>query len=494
MKNDYDLVIIGGSIAGYQAALEAVKLQAKVALVQPQTTYNFNYHYLFREVTKISQQYLEMATLGIIKHDQNREYNIQSNIINRPNQNNLLSINQSILYAQTIGANFNQINSVTNLISQGVDVIIGRGEFYTSPSLSFAVNDRILTACNYLLASGSSPQIPDIEGLEKTGYFTLQNIWQCLEKPNRPQNWVIIGGLPQSIEIAQTLAHFGFSITLILNHPSVLNYLDSEIANLLITVLEADGIKVFNKTTVSQVQKIENKKWVQAGDKAIETDEILVANAQQPNIDNLNLAAAGVKWYTRRLLVNKKLQTTNKKIYACGDVIGGYDITNLGNYEAKIAVKNALFLPTTPVNYGCIPWVIYSQPMVAQVGLTEKKAKNQYGEKEVLVFKNYFKSISAAQINNEMTGICKLIVLKNGKILGCSILGKAAEELINLIALAISENLQVENLEKLAVVNTSFSEILQQTARKWNEHKLSNNHLLQELLQSFFHFRRDWNF
>ncbi|WP_413172839.1 dihydrolipoyl dehydrogenase family protein [Anabaena azotica] len=484
MKIDYDILIIGGSIAGYQAALTATQLHAKVALVQPQVNYEFNYHYALSEIGKLTQQCLDMANLGILP--KKSEILIDQASYIHPWK-------QAIMYADAIATNLNQVNSLANLATQGVDVIIGNGEFSSSPQLSFAVNNRILNARTYLLACGSLPKIPDIAGLETTGYLTLTNIWQSLEKPNPPKNWVILGGLPQSMEIAQTLARLGCNITLIFNHPSVFSHLDPEIAQLLIAQLEADGVCVLNQTIVTQVRQIEDKKWVQAGDKAIETDEILVATGQKPNIENLNLTAVGVKCHPRGLVVNEKLQTTNQRIYACGDVIGGYDIANIANYEAKIAIKNALFFPKLAVNYNYIPWLISSQPRVAQVGLTEPQAKRQYGKHEVFVLRQYFKTLAAAQIQDNITGVCKLIVLENGQILGCSILGTAAGELINLIALVMSQNLQIDHLEDLAAVYPSFSEILAQAAREWSQIKFSKNHWLQEFLQSFFHFRRDWN-
>lgn len=484
MKIDYDILIIGGSIAGYQAALTATQLHAKVALVQPQVNYEFNYHYALSEIGKLTQQCFDVVNLGILPKKSEILID-QASYVN--------PWKQAIMYADAIATNVNQINSLANLATQGVDVIIGNGEFSSSPQLSFAVNNRILNARTYLLACGSLPKVPDIAGLKTSGYLTLANIWQSLEKPNPPKNWVILGGLPQSVEIAQTLARLGCNITLIFNHPSVFSHLDPELAQLLIAQLEADGVRVLNQTIVTQVRQIEDKKWVQAGDKAIETDEILVATGQKPNIENLNLTAVGVKCHPRGLVVNEKLQTTNQRIYACGDVIGGYDIANIANYEVKIAVKNALFFPKLAVNYTYIPWMISSQPMVAQVGLTEPQAKSQYGKHEVFVLRQYFKTLAAAQIQDNITGVCKLIVLENGQILGCSILGTAAGELINLIALIMSQNLKIDDLANLAAVYPSFSEILAQAAREWSQIKFSRNHWLSEFLQSFFHFRRDWN-
>ncbi len=480
---DYDIVIIGGSIAAHQAALTATGLQAKVALIVGADfsyAYNFNYQYVLSEISKITQQARNLTNLGIY------ETNININTAS-------FNWNKALTYARAVSKNLNQINSLPNLAAQGVDIIIGNGQFQSSGKLSFTVNERRLYSRTYLLANGSRPLIPDIAGLGTIEYLTLANIWTVLAKTTLPENWVILGGVPQSIEIAQVLARFGCHVTLIVKHSHILPNLDSEIAQLLTAQLEVDGVRVLTETKVSQVRRIDNKKWVQAENQAIETDEILIATGQQPNLEDLNLPAVGVKWYEHRLVVNEKLQTKNHRIYACGDVLGGYDIPNIGNYEANIAIENALFFPKLKVNYESVPWGIYSQPMVAQVGLTEIQAKNRYPQNQVLVCKQYFKTATASQIQGQIPGICKLIVLENGKILGCSMLGIAAEELISLISLAISQNIKVQNLDKLSPIYPSFSEILMETAREWNRHRINKNYGLQELLVSFFNYRRDWN-
>jgi pyruvate/2-oxoglutarate dehydrogenase complex dihydrolipoamide dehydrogenase (E3) component len=345
----------------------------------------------------------------------------------------------------------------------------------------------------YLLANGSRPLIPNIPGLDTIEYLTLTNIWDYLEKTTLPKNWVILGGIPQSIEIAQILAQFGCNITLIVKKSSIIPHLDPEINQLLIAQLEVNGVRVLTQTKVTQVRHIDNQKWVQAGNQAMETDEIFIATGQQPNLEYLNLSAVGIKYHQHRLVVNEKLQTTNHRIYACGDVIGGYNIDNLSNYEANIAIKNALFFPRVKVNYQSVPWGIYTYPRVAQIGLTEIQAKSQYPQNQVLVFKQYFKTATSAQIQGQITGICKLIVFKNGKILGCSILGIAAAELINIISLAINQNIKIQHLAKLSPIYPSLSEILIATAREWHKQRINKNHAVQELLASFFNFRRDWN-
>ncbi|MEH1975979.1 MAG: NAD(P)/FAD-dependent oxidoreductase [Nostoc sp.] len=483
MTVDYDVVIIGGSLAGYYAALAATQLRAKVALVEPKVDYGFTHHHALTEIAKLAQKLNDAAGFGI--HATHTDTSEECHIS--------MAWQEAMLYAQCVASNLKEQHSPAILAAQGVDVIIGSGQFESSPQLAFAINNRLLRARTYLLASGSRPEMPEIEGLQATGYLTLSNIWQSLQGGILPKNWVIIGGIPQSIEIAQTLARFGCSVTLVVKHPYVLPHLDPEIAILLQAQLEVEGVRILTEKSVTQVKLIENKKWIQAGDKAIETDEILVATGQQPNLESLNLATVGVKWHRRSLVVNDKLQTTNHRIYACGDVIGGYDFANIANYEAKIALKNALFFSSLRVNYRSIPWAIFSVPMLAQVGLTEAQAKHEFRRDEVLVLRQYFKTVAAAQLRGETTGMCKLIVLSNGEILGASILGAKAGELINLIALAMSEKIKVKDLANLSPVYPSFSVILEQTAREWNKQKLNSNIALQEFLEGFFHFRRNWN-
>ncbi|MBH8574524.1 NAD(P)/FAD-dependent oxidoreductase [Nostocaceae cyanobacterium CENA369] len=483
MSIDYDIVIIGGSLTGRYAALAATQLHATVALVESQVNYGFIHHQAMSEIGKLTQGLSDAANFGIHATQANTSDKCQISV----------ALPEAMQYARGIVSNIQEQNSPAILAALGVDVIFGKGQFQSSPHLGFAVNNRLLRGRTYLLANGSRPAIPDIEGLQTTGYLTLSDIWQSLKEAKLPKNWVIIGGLPQSIDIAQTLARLGCSVTLIVKYASILPYVDPEIAQLLQAQLEVDGVRVLTQTPVTQVMRIQDKKWIQAADKAIETDEILVAIGQQPNIESLNLATVGVKWQQRSLVVNEKLQTTNHRIYACGDVIGGYDFANIANYEAKIALKNALFFPNLRVNYQCVPWAISSDPTLAQVGLTEAQAKRRFGPNEILVLRQYYKSATIAQLRGDTTGICKLIVLHSGEILGATVLGTEAKELINPIALAISQKILVKHLGNLSAVYPSYSEILEQTAQEWSQHRLNSNNALQDFLEGFFHFRRNWN-
>lgn len=484
MTIDYDLVIIGGTLAARYAALFAAQFKATVALVEPEINYQLIQHQAMSEISNIVHNLHDIAAKGI--HSQHPETGDKCQTS--------VTWPAAKLYTDCVVSNTAQQNSPANLAALGVDVIIGDGVFQSSPHLGFAVNQRLLRGRTYLLATGSLRGVPEIEGLQTTSYLTLSNIWQSLNQSTLPKNWVIIGGVPQSIIVAQTLARLGCSVTLAVKSASILPLADPEIAYLLQAQLEVDGVRVLTGKPVTQVKIIEDKKWVQAGDKAIETDEILVATHQEPNIEFLNLSYVGVKRRTGGLVVNDKLQTTNRRIYACGDVIGGYNFNNVADYEARIAVQNALFFPRLRVNYRSIPWALNCHPGIAEVGLTAAQAKRQFKSEEILVLQQYYKSIAAAQLRDETTGICKLFVRRNGEILGASIVGAEASELINLIALAIAEKIPVQRLENLSAVYPSFAEMISNTAREWSKQRLNSNHVLQDFLEGFFHFRRNWNF
>lgn len=508
---DYDIVIIGGSLAGRYAALKASQLRAKVALIEPEDnlSQNFNSGLIYldalSEVAKRKLQLENASDFGVLLSQfdgekENEEFDKISKTEVSITKIPIPSLDWETAMLRVFGVEL-QVRShysLEYLVGQGIDVVLGVGQFQKQTNLGFAINNRLLLGRTYLLATGSLPKIDNIEGLQNTRFLTLANIWQVLSSASLhgnklPENWVILGGIPQSIQLAQTLVRLGCNVTLICDRELIISHVDLDICQLLQAQLEAEGVRVLTKTLVTQVLQIDDKKWLQAGDKAIETDEIVVATGQVPNIESLNLAAVGVKWYQSRLYVNQRLQTTNSRIYACGDVIGGYPLANVANYEADIAVNNALFFSTNKVDYQNVVWGISTQPMFAQVGLTQAQVQSLYHPSEVLVLRQYFKSLTAAQIRDENTGICKLIVLKNGRILGAAIIGAEAREIINTIALAINQKIKIQQLASLCMSYPSFANILDAIARDWQLQRINHNFTCQEFLDDFFQIRRNWN-
>ncbi|MEM7554033.1 MAG: NAD(P)/FAD-dependent oxidoreductase [Cyanobacteria bacterium P01_A01_bin.84] len=503
MTNDYDVVIIGGTSAGRYAALNAVQQKARVALVEPQFSQELVSNYAIAQISELFQVLGSISSFGI------NSICPQAQANNGDSEEIKCCLSwqweQTMGYINILLNKYKENLSLASLASQGVDIIVGKGEFQSNiksniksntnsaTDIGFAVNNRLINARRYLLAAASVSAVPDIEGIETASFVTIENIWHSWKENPIPKEWVIIGGLFYSVTSAQILASLGCKVTLIVEHPLILPRLDTEIALLLQGRLEAQGIKILTETSVTQVKKIENKSWLQVGNRAIEADEILIAAIRKPDIDSLNLAAVGVKYHSNRLVVNKKLQTTNKRIFACGEIIGGDDIANIANYEAQVALKNSLFLPIHKVNYQNIPWTVFSQPQAAQVGLSEAQAQRRYGKTKIIVLKHYFKHLTAAQVKDEITGVCKLMVLSNGKIIGASILGVSAEEIINMIALAMSKNIKIDSLTSFFSTEPSFSAVLQQIVNLWQERKLNQDNFINNLRENFFYIRRSWN-
>ena len=209
-----------------------------------------------------------------------------------------------------------------------------------------------------------------------------------------------------------------------------------------------------------------------------------------PNVEYLNLEVAGVEVGKPGIIVNEKLQTTNSKIYACGDVIGGYQFTHVAGYEAVVALTNALFFPISKVNYRVIPWATFTDPELARVGLTEKQAKERYGD-DVCVLKQPFSGVDRAQAEAATTGFGKIITKGNGEILGAHLVGISAGELIHEIVLAMSHKLPVSALTGIHVYPT-LSEVNSKAGLLLKKEKYAKNLSQQNLLEQFFNWRRSF--
>src|ERR687885_175685 len=480
MAVEYDLIVIGGSTAGTYAAVAAGRLNARVALVEPHASqpnwlaYGALYSQALAQVGRVLQQVRDAPQLGIHCSTANAT---------QQHQVPLVELTEAMQWAQAVVSTSSEQNSPAILGSLGVDVITGVGEFCRRPHLGFVVNDRRLRARAYLIATGSRPSVPDIKGLQSVGYLTPADLWQeglkeglqvsrlqveSLENNLQPSNlqpsklqrsWVVMGGGPIGTQLAQTLVRMNCEVTLVVSEPYILSTEDPEASRLVQAQLEAEGVRVLTQSPVTQVMRIDEKKWIQAGDRAIEADEILLAIGQQPNVESLNLEGVGVKFHRQGLMLNEKLQTTNPRIYACGDVAGGFRQAHIAQYEASIALKNALFAPLFKVDYRGIPWAIFCDPQLARVGLTDAQARHRYG-KDVFVVRQYFKTLDKAQLMGETTGFCKIIGRQNGEILGASIVGSEASELIGAIALAIRQKLKVSAFVDLPLVSPTLSEII----------------------------------
>lgn len=484
MAVDYDLIIIGSSWEGIYAAKQGAQLQARVALVTQSEDWflpdDTLFNHSFREVGHLNYQ---LAGNLFATESEKLPY---------------ISLAEAGNWARGINSLEQTQNSLSSLAASGVDVILGKGEFCPFPKLAFQVQKRKLYARNFLLTTGTN-FIPQFGGKNLTsGYLTPKDFWQQ-DFTDCGQNIIVVGDDPTALELAQTLGRFDKKVTLVAQKPRILPQEDPEVALLIQAQLEAEGIKIYTNSPLSQLKTIEQQKWIQAGDRALIADEILITDCRQPNIAGLNLAGANVKYSQTRVYVNQKLQTTNPNIFACGDLIGGYNLPNITSYEVNLILKNTLFFSGYQTNYFSLPWVISTQPTFARVGLNELQAKQQQGS-DLYIIKEYLTDIASAQISEQTSGICKLLVRTNGEILGCSLFCDRAEELITVIALMIEHKIRLKQnpmrgLTDLSIpfIYPSMTEILQRASHNFYQQKLERNPQLLRRLRSWFSLRKQWH-
>ncbi|NJL19959.1 MAG: NAD(P)/FAD-dependent oxidoreductase [Leptolyngbyaceae cyanobacterium SM1_3_5] len=254
------------------------------------------------------------------------------------------------------------------------------------------------------------------------------------------------------------------SIEVTLHLPRPLAGTDAELFLLLRSHLEAEGVQIETEPPSGQ---------------AFSLDRL-------PQIAALNLEAAGVEVRSNLIPVNARLQTSNPRIYACGEALGGYGLPNLAEVEAQVAIENALFWPRRSINYGQIPWAIQTRSELAQVGLSERQARRHYGRK-VEIVRQAYRSIDRATVSGDPIGLCKFVLKPDGKILGAHLFGANASETIAPIALALQQNLSIQDLESIAP-HATWGEILSESARQWQRDRRPN--WQREWIERWFDWRR----
>ena len=446
MPLEYDLVIIGASPEGIYAAQQAIKHNKRVALIEQginDQAKKVNIS-IFNQITSFSRQYNTLKSLGYFSDT------LPTNLFLEKTQN----------LVDTISTTDFRADQLAVLAAAGVDVILGSGSFFASPQLTFAIDNRNLRSRSYLLATGSIRRISQIPGLEQAGYLTLSTVGKY-QFDQLIKTWTILGATPDAIALAQYLSSLDQKVIVLTKNDHILPQEDLEIAHLLQAKLEAMGIQVITQANIQEVKSVDLKKEIFLEKQVIETDEIILTSANSPYIENLNLNEINIKFDQTRIFTNSQLQTTNPQIFACGSLLGGYNISELAEYEARVSVNNALFPQKINLDYSLIAYRFSIYPNFARIGLTEIQTRQQ-SENNIQIIKTYFKSQNQTQILNTKMGICKLILNSNQEILGVHILGNQAAELITLFAVAIQEKIKLDQLVKIHSPSSLFSEILQQ--------------------------------
>lgn len=339
----------------------------------------------------------------------------------------------------------------------GVRVIRAAGRFVAKDTLEaggFAIKAR-----RFVIATGSSAAILPIPGLEGVRFLTNESIFDLWDLP---EHLLIVGGGPIGCELAQAFRRLGSRVT-IFEAAKALGREDPELAGVALRRLRAEGVVLREGVKILRVEpRGEGARVVLDGDEAIDGSHLLIAAGRRPNVENLGLDAAGVAYGRAGVEVSASLRTSNRRVYAIGDVAGGAQFTHAANYHAGLVLRATLFRLRVRLDASLIPRVTYTDPEIAVAGLTEEQARAAHGAVNVLRWP--FSENDRARAGRDADGHVKLVTAKNGRVLGAGIAGPRAGELIAFWQLAISKKMKVGDIAGLVLPYPTLSEASKRAA------------------------------
>jgi pyruvate/2-oxoglutarate dehydrogenase complex dihydrolipoamide dehydrogenase (E3) component len=348
-------------------------------------------------------------------------------------------------------------DSVERFERLGVRVLQAEARFTSRRTIQAA--DIEVRPRRFVIATGSHPAIPAIPGVDQVPYLTNETIFANRELPT---HLIIIGGGPIGIEMAQAHCRLGARVT-VLDIGPLLPRDDPELTASLVGRLADEGVAARPRVEITGIEPNGAAVVVRlAGGEQITGSHLLIAAGRSASIEALDLPAARIEATAKGITVDARLRTTNRRAYAVGDVAGGPQFTHIANYHAGIVIRNALFRLPARVDYRALPWVTYTDPELAQVGLTEAAA--HASALDVRVLRWPFADNDRAQTERDTQGLVKVVVGRNGRVLGASILGNGAGDLILPWALAISQKLKIGALANLIVPYPTRSEASKRAA------------------------------
>ncbi|MEX0693508.1 MAG: FAD-dependent oxidoreductase [Rhodospirillales bacterium] len=352
-------------------------------------------------------------------------------------------------------------DSVERFTGLGVKVIKAAGRFVDSRTVE--ADGKRITARRFVIATGSSPFVPPIPGLQDGLFYTNETIFYA---DTLPRHLIVIGGGPIGIELAQAHRQLGAAVT-VLEMFTVMPKDDPELVDVVRRKLDTDGVVVREGVKIARIEHAAAGVAVILdngdGEETVSGSHLLVATGRRANVGELNLEAAGVAYSAKGIEVDARLRTSNKKIFAIGDVAGGLQFTHVAGYHAGVVIKNALFRLPARADHSCVPWVTYTSPELAQVGLTEVQAREKHGA-DIRILRWQFHENDRAQAEAETDGMIKVITTKKGVILGCGIAGPMAGELIQTWVLAMAQKIKIGGMATLIAPYPTFGEVSKRAA------------------------------
>lgn len=462
----FDVIIIGGGPAGMVASKILVAFGKKVAIVEKGKMGGDCTHtgcVPSKTLLKSAKAYHDAKNLS--------KYGLKSSKIDIDTSGVMKHVRSVVdeIYTHETPEEFAKF---------GITVIQGIAKFKNSKEID--VGGTTYYSDKFIVATGSSPLIPKIDGLKEVKYLTNENIFN-LQKI--PESMIIIGTGAIGVEMATAFNRLGCKVFLLSRGDGILKTNDEELSNTLLQNLIDEGVTFVPNVQFKKVEALDGgvKLYVKQGEveDTLISEKILIATGRAANV-NLDLNNAGVDFDHKGVKVNEYLQTSAPNIYAMGDVSSKYKFTHIAEQEAIVAASNIGLPIKKKINYDGLGWCVYSDPEFAQIGLTPKEAFSKYSTK-VSTYKFEYKSSDRGYTDVDKIGMIKVSVLENGQIVGASILGSRAGELIHQLQLAKTFGISFDKLSKMVYLYPTYSDIIKQPAKQFYINKLMNNPALKIL-------------
>jgi pyruvate/2-oxoglutarate dehydrogenase complex dihydrolipoamide dehydrogenase (E3) component len=455
----YNLVVIGAGTAGLVTAAGSVALGARVALI---------------ERNKMGGDCLNFGCVP------SKALISSARLLHRMRHGQRWGVDASepafdfdAVFAQmrAVRAELAPLDSQERFESLGADVFRGEATFLSPEELMVA--DRKLRARHFVIATGSRAAIPPAIGASRVPYFTNETIFDELKE--KPESLLIVGGGPIGCELGQMFGRLGVKVTLIQRGSRLLKKEDLAVSEFVQATLEGEGVRILTRFEVEEAYETEGGVTLRSGDQRISASALLVASGRQPNVENLNLRKANVSFTERGVTIDEYLETSQHGIYAIGDIVGQLQFTHVADYHARIAIRNTLvpfsFL-RQKVDYSAVPWCTYLDPEVATVGLTESRAKERGIEYELIEQK--MQAVDRAVVERADAGFARVLVKRGSdKILGATIVGEHAGELIQEFVLAMKHGIGLKQIASTIYAYPTFASLVLKSAEKFNKKRLT---------------------
>ncbi|UCG79397.1 MAG: FAD-dependent oxidoreductase [Nitrospirota bacterium] len=448
---DYDIGILGGGAAGLTVAAGAAQLGAKTILIEREKALGGDcLHY----GCVPSKTLIRTAT---VYHQLKNTEKYGLPAIGTPP----VDFKDIARRIQSVISIIQEHDSPERFCKLGARVEFGVPEFIDDHSIR--LNGSTVSAKMWVIATGSSPGMPPIQGVGVTSCITNKDLFS-LEK--LPRSMVVLGGGPIAVEMAQAFHRLGTEVTVVQRSAQILSKEDKDMADIVLNVLRSEGVTVYLNAMINHVKESGDEKEVNItyDNKvvSIKAEKILVALGREPNIYGLKLENAGVEYTSKGVTVDARLRTSRKHIYAAGDITGDNQFTHAAGYEGGVVVTNAIFHLPRKADYTYLPWCTYTEPEFSSIGMNEKSAKN--AGVEYTVWKEEFKGNDRALAAGEPGGMIKLLLDNKEKPLGVQIVGLHSGEIISEWVAAMSGKVKLSSIAAAVHPYPTLAEINKKVA------------------------------